>query len=63
MMFVPHMGHTYGSPRPVTGYIYFLYEDDVRISQETHLLPSTACYGDSSTFYIMMITVPYKKHT
>jgi hypothetical protein len=30
-------GITYGSPKPVTGIIYFLYVDDARISQETLL--------------------------
>jgi hypothetical protein len=28
----------------------FLYVDDVRISQETHLLASAVCYGESFTF-------------
>jgi hypothetical protein len=26
--------------------IYFLYVDDIRTAQETHLGNSTACYGD-----------------
>jgi hypothetical protein len=39
------------------GYLYFLYVDDVRTtqetpSQETHLWASTACYGDSFIFYM-----------
>jgi hypothetical protein len=33
------------------GEIYFLYADDVRTSQETLLWVSTACYGESFTFY------------
>jgi hypothetical protein len=30
----------------------FLYIDDVRISQETHLWTSTLCYEESLTFYM-----------
>jgi hypothetical protein len=30
----------------------FLYVDDVRTSQETHLLASMVCYGDSFNFYM-----------
>jgi hypothetical protein len=31
MMFVPHMKHAYGPPRPVTAItLLFLYVDDVR---------------------------------
>jgi hypothetical protein len=38
------------SPRPVTGIaLLFLYVDDVRTSQETHLRASTACYSDGFT--------------
>jgi hypothetical protein len=48
MTFVPHRKHTYWPPRPVTA-IALLYVDDVRTSQETHLLASTAYYSDSST--------------
>jgi hypothetical protein len=33
------------------GYIYFLYVDDVRTSQEIHLCVSTTCYSDGFTFY------------
>jgi hypothetical protein len=31
----------------------FIYVDDVRTSQETHLWAFTACYGDSFTFYLL----------
>jgi hypothetical protein len=31
-------------------YLYFLYVDDVRTSQETHLWASKTCYGDIFTF-------------
>jgi hypothetical protein len=31
-------------------YLYFIYIDDIRTSQETYA--STALYGDSFTFYI-----------
>jgi hypothetical protein len=34
------------------GQFYFLYVADVRISQETQLWASTACYADGFTFYI-----------
>jgi hypothetical protein len=34
------------------GQLYFLYVADVRTSQETQLWASTACYGDSFTFYM-----------
>jgi hypothetical protein len=30
----------------------FLYVDDVRTSQKTHLWASTACYGDSFIFFM-----------
>jgi hypothetical protein len=51
-MFVPYRKQTYGPPRPVTrtaqgvlrGQLYFLYTDDVRTSQETHLRASATCY-------------------
>jgi hypothetical protein len=29
------------------GYVYFLYVDVIRTTQETHLWTSTACYEDS----------------
>jgi hypothetical protein len=32
-----------------------LYVDSVRTSQETHLWASTACYGDSFTFYSVAV--------
>jgi hypothetical protein len=32
------------------GQLYFLYVVQVRISQETHLWASMACYGDRFTF-------------
>jgi hypothetical protein len=35
------------------GELYFLYVDDVHISQETHLWDNTTCYGDSLTFFYM----------
>jgi hypothetical protein len=31
-------------------WLYFVYVDDVRTSQETHIWALTACYGDSFTF-------------
>jgi hypothetical protein len=34
------------------GQLYFLYIDDVRTQQETHLWTSTICYGNSFIFYI-----------
>jgi hypothetical protein len=36
-MFVPHRKQTYEPPRSVTGIVYFLYVDDDRTSQETHI--------------------------
>jgi hypothetical protein len=43
--------HPYRPLQPVTerAFITFLYIDEVRASQETHLWASTACYGDSFT--------------
>jgi hypothetical protein len=36
---------------------------DVRASQETHLLASTACYEAMYLlFYMQIIFVPYRKH-
>jgi hypothetical protein len=40
------------------GLIPFLYLDDVRTSEKTRLWNSTACYGDSFSFYMSMIFVP-----
>jgi hypothetical protein len=45
MMFVPDKIHTYWPPRCVRGIALLLYVD-IRASQETRLLASTACYGD-----------------
>jgi hypothetical protein len=48
MMFVPHWKHS--PPLPGNGDSFtVLYVDDVRTSLEAH--SSTACYGDSFTFY------------
>jgi hypothetical protein len=44
------------------GWFHFLYADDVRTPQETHLWPSTACYEDGFTFYMQMMFVPHRKH-
>jgi hypothetical protein len=49
-VFVPHRKHTYIPPRSVKGIDYFLYVDDIRTSQQTHLLASKTCYGDSLIF-------------
>jgi hypothetical protein len=40
----------------------FLYVDDVRTSQETHLWASTSCYGDTLTILYVDDVVPHKKH-
>jgi hypothetical protein len=58
-------GNTYmGPPLPVTRTaVFFLYIDDVPISQERHLRTFTACYGDSLIIYIQMVFVPYRTHT
>jgi hypothetical protein len=37
-------------PRPVTRWIYFLYVDDIRTSQETCLYSSTASYREGFSF-------------
>jgi hypothetical protein len=53
MMLVPHKKHTYEPPWPVTGIaLLFLYADDFRTSQETHIWVSRDYYGDSFTFYM-----------
>jgi hypothetical protein len=52
------------------GYFYFLYVDDVRISQKTHLLACTVyllactvCYGDNLTFlYIDDVRISQETH-
>jgi hypothetical protein len=49
MIFIPHSKHTYGPLRPVNRDNFTFYVDDVHISQETHLLASTACYRASFT--------------
>jgi hypothetical protein len=57
-MFVPHRKHICGPPRPVTGIVSLSsYVDDARISQETHIWTSTACYGDSLTFTQLLLIV------
>jgi hypothetical protein len=33
-------------------HLYFLYVDDIRTSQETHIWASAACYGDSFTILV-----------
>jgi hypothetical protein len=45
----------------IRGELYFLYEDDVRTSQEAWT--STARYGDRFTFSMWMMFVPHRKHT
>jgi hypothetical protein len=47
-MFVPDRKHI-GLHGLLGGKRSFLYVDDVRTRQETHLWASTACYGDSFT--------------
>jgi hypothetical protein len=37
------------------GYLYFLYVDDIRTSQETYLMTSMGCYG------IILLLVYFKK--
>jgi hypothetical protein len=44
-------------------WLYFLYVDYVRTSQEVHPRASTARYSDSFSFYVYMIHVPHRKHT
>jgi hypothetical protein len=50
LTFVPHRRHTYYRDSYT-----FLYVDDVRTSQETHLQASTACYGDIFTFQYLNV--------
>jgi hypothetical protein len=41
----------------------FLYVDDVRTSQESHLWASTACYGDSfNLLYINDVRTSQETH-
>jgi hypothetical protein len=43
--------------------ITFLYVDDIRTSQETHLRASTACCGDSFTFlYVDDVRISQEPH-
>jgi hypothetical protein len=44
------------------GYLYFLYGDVFRTSQETYLCASIACDENTSTFYIKMMFVPHGKY-
>jgi hypothetical protein len=59
MMFVSHRKHTHWQSRPVRGYLHLLYVDDVRTSQEIHVLASTACYGDCFTSYPYFRILPH----
>jgi hypothetical protein len=55
--------HPYGPPSPVTGIALFLYVDDVRTSQETHLWASTPLRGDNLTFlYVYDIHASQEAH-
>jgi hypothetical protein len=45
------------------GLLQFVFVDDVRTSQETHVRSSTACYVDSFTLHMQVIFRPHKKHT
>jgi hypothetical protein len=49
-------------PRRVTGLVLLFYVNDVRTSQETYLLASTACYGEIFTFLYVDVFVPHRKH-
>jgi hypothetical protein len=40
----------------------FIYADDFRTSQETHLWASTSCYADCFLVYMQMIFVPHGIH-
>jgi hypothetical protein len=45
------------------GYLYFLYLDNIRASQEIHLWASTACYGDSFIFlYVDNVRTSQETH-
>jgi hypothetical protein len=55
IIFVPLSKHNYQPAQSVTAIaLIFLYVDDVRTSQETHLCSSTVCFGESFTFYMQM---------
>jgi hypothetical protein len=41
----------------------FLYVDDVRTSQETHLWASRPDTGVALSFYMYMLFVPHRKHS
>jgi hypothetical protein len=45
MVFIPRTKHIYGPPQPVTEIALLFYQDGIRPSQETHLLPSSVCYA------------------
>jgi hypothetical protein len=61
-MFVPHRDHTYGLSQLVAR-ITPLYVDDVRTSQETYLLTSTASYKDSFTYlYVDGVRISQESH-
>jgi hypothetical protein len=52
-MLVPQRKYAYRPPGPVTE--TFIYVDDVRTSQETHLSTSTICYRASFTFTLFAV--------
>jgi hypothetical protein len=52
MMYRPHRKHRYEPSRHVTGIALFLYVNDVRTLQETHVLSTTVCYGNS--FFLLL---------
>jgi hypothetical protein len=64
-MFAPHRKHTYELPRSITLIaLLFMYANNVRTSQETHLWAFTVYYVDSFTSLCMyMMIVPHRKHT
>jgi hypothetical protein len=43
-------------------YLYFLYIDDVRTSQETTYGPARPVTRIALLFYIQMIFIPHRKH-
>jgi hypothetical protein len=51
-MFVPHRKHLWASTDCYGDSFTFLYIDDVRTSQETHLWPSTAYRGIALLFFV-----------
>jgi hypothetical protein len=60
-----NISQAYKPPRPVIGIAlaFFIYVDDIRTSQETHLWASRTCYRNSFTFlYVNDVRTSQETH-